>query len=106
MGTIGWSQALSQELQPEVRVTIIEPGAAATEMTDHITHPQAKQRAEQLWAQVAITAELVLFAVTRPDQVHRGWLMHCLPCGASQILDVAGGAENATVRERTTARAL
>ena len=36
-GINGWSEALRQELQPGVRVTVIEPGAVATELTDHIT---------------------------------------------------------------------
>jgi len=36
-GMNGWSEALRQELQPAVRVTLIEPGAVATELPDHIT---------------------------------------------------------------------
>jgi NADP-dependent 3-hydroxy acid dehydrogenase YdfG len=66
----GWSEALRQELQPDVRVIVIEPGAVATELTDHITDPAAKQGAEQPYAQLAITAadvaEVIAFAVTRP----------------------------------------
>ena len=46
-GINGWSESLRQELQPDVRVMVIEPGAVATELTDHITHPDAKQAAEQ-----------------------------------------------------------
>jgi NADP-dependent 3-hydroxy acid dehydrogenase YdfG len=46
----GWSEALRQELQPDVRVIVIEPGAVATELTDHITDPAAKQSAEQPYA--------------------------------------------------------
>jgi short-subunit dehydrogenase len=30
----GWSEALRQELQPDIRVTVIEPGAVATELTN------------------------------------------------------------------------
>ena len=37
-GMNGWSESLRQELQPDVRVIVIEPGAVATELTDHITH--------------------------------------------------------------------
>ena len=37
-GINGWSESLRQELQPEIRVTVIEPGAVATELTSHITH--------------------------------------------------------------------
>ena len=69
----GWSEALRQELQPDIRVTLIEPGAVATELTDHITDLAAKQGAEQLYAQLAITAddvaEVIAFAVTRPRRV-------------------------------------
>jgi NADP-dependent 3-hydroxy acid dehydrogenase YdfG len=72
-GINGWSEALRQELQPNVRVTVIEPGAVATELTDHITNPTAKHGAEQFYAQVAITAqyiaEIIAFAVTRPHRV-------------------------------------
>jgi NADP-dependent 3-hydroxy acid dehydrogenase YdfG len=72
-GLGGWSEALRQELQPDVRVMIIEPGAVATELTDHITHPGAKQAAEQLYEEVAITAEdvaeVIAFAIGRPRRV-------------------------------------
>jgi NADP-dependent 3-hydroxy acid dehydrogenase YdfG len=72
-GMNGWSEALRQELQPDIRVTLIEPGAVATELTDHITHPHAKQGAEQLYQQLAITAEdvadVIAFAVTRPRRM-------------------------------------
>jgi SET family sugar efflux transporter-like MFS transporter len=63
----GWSEALRQELQPDIRVTLIEPGAVATELTDHITDPAAKQGAEQFYAQLAITADdvadVIAFAI-------------------------------------------
>jgi len=69
----GWSEALRQELQPGVRVTVIEPGAVATELTDHITDTSAKQMAEGFYEQVAITAqdiaEIIAFAITRPHRV-------------------------------------
>jgi NADP-dependent 3-hydroxy acid dehydrogenase YdfG len=72
-GMNGWSEALRQELQPDIRVTVIEPGAVATELTNHITDPSAKQGAEQLYQQVAITAddvaEVIAFAVTRPRRM-------------------------------------
>ena len=72
-GLNGWSEGLRQELQPDIRVTLIEPGAVATELTDHITHPGAKQGAEQLYEQLAITAEdiaeIIAFAVTRPRRL-------------------------------------
>ena len=56
-GINGWSEALRQELQPDIRVTVIEPGAVATELTDHITDPGVKQTTEQFYAQLAITAD-------------------------------------------------
>ena len=72
-GINGWSEALRQELQPDVRVMVIEPGAVATELTDHITHPDVKQAAEQMYKQLAITAddiaEVIAFAVTRPRRM-------------------------------------
>jgi NADP-dependent 3-hydroxy acid dehydrogenase YdfG len=52
---------------------VIEPGAVATELTDHITHPATKQAAEQMYEQMAISctdiAEIIAFAVTRPRRV-------------------------------------
>jgi NADP-dependent 3-hydroxy acid dehydrogenase YdfG len=72
-GLNGWSEALRQELQPDVRVIVIEPGAVATELTDHITHADTKQAAEQMYKQLAITAddiaEVIAFAVTRPQRM-------------------------------------
>jgi NADP-dependent 3-hydroxy acid dehydrogenase YdfG len=72
-GLNGWSESLRQELQPGVRVMVIEPGAVATELTDHITNPDVKRAAEQMYQQLAITAddiaEVIAFAVTRPRRM-------------------------------------
>src|SRR3954469_4900193 len=72
-GLNGWSEALRQELQPDVRVIVIEPGAVATELTDHITHGETKQGVEQFYAATAIKpddiAEIITFAVSRPHGV-------------------------------------
>ena len=72
-GINGWSEALRQELQPDIRVIVIEPGAVATELTDHITHAESKQGSEQFYQQVAIRAQdiadIIAFAVTRPRNV-------------------------------------
>ena len=72
-GLNGWSESLRQELQPDVRVMVIEPGAVATELTDHISHPGAKRAAEQMYEKLAITAadiaEVIAFAVTRPRRM-------------------------------------
>jgi NAD(P)-dependent dehydrogenase (short-subunit alcohol dehydrogenase family) len=42
-GINGWSEALRVELQPDIRVIVIEPGATATELPDHITHAASKR---------------------------------------------------------------
>jgi NADP-dependent 3-hydroxy acid dehydrogenase YdfG len=52
---------------------VIEPGAVATELTDHITNPDSKRAAEQMYQQLAISAddvaEVIAFAVTRPRRM-------------------------------------
>jgi NADP-dependent 3-hydroxy acid dehydrogenase YdfG len=72
-GMNGWSEALRQELQPDIRVLVIEPGAVATELTDHITHADTKSGAEKMYEQLAISArdiaEAIAFAVARPTSV-------------------------------------
>ena len=42
-GMNGWSESLRLELQPDIRVIVIEPGAVATELTTHITHAASKR---------------------------------------------------------------
>jgi NADP-dependent 3-hydroxy acid dehydrogenase YdfG len=72
-GLNGWSEALRQELQPDVRVIVIEPGAVATELTDHITDAESKRGMEQFYSEVAITAqdvaEVIAFAIARPRRM-------------------------------------
>jgi NADP-dependent 3-hydroxy acid dehydrogenase YdfG len=72
-GLNGWSESLRQELQPEVRVIVIEPGAVATELTDHITHAETKAGAEKMYEQTSISAqdiaEVIAFAIARPHSV-------------------------------------
>jgi NADP-dependent 3-hydroxy acid dehydrogenase YdfG len=72
-GMNGWSESLRQQLQPDVRVIVIEPGAVATELTDHITHTETKAAAEQMYEQTSIAAqdiaEIIAFAVSRPRGV-------------------------------------
>jgi NADP-dependent 3-hydroxy acid dehydrogenase YdfG len=55
-GLGGWSESLRQELQPGVRVMVIEPGAVATELTGHISNPDAKQGAEKMYQQCPVSA--------------------------------------------------
>jgi NADP-dependent 3-hydroxy acid dehydrogenase YdfG len=72
-GLNGWSESLRRELRPDVRVTVIEPGAVATELPTHITHAETKQGTEQLYSQVEVTAEdiaeVIAFAVSRPRRL-------------------------------------
>jgi NADP-dependent 3-hydroxy acid dehydrogenase YdfG len=72
-GMNGWSEALRQELQPDIRVTVVEPGAVATELTDHITHAETKRATQQFVKDLAIQpediAEVIAFAVTRPRRM-------------------------------------
>jgi NADP-dependent 3-hydroxy acid dehydrogenase YdfG len=72
-GMNGWSEALRQELQPDVRVIVVEPGAVATELVNHITHSETKEAIEQFYDATSITAqdiaEIIAFAVTRPHGV-------------------------------------
>jgi NADP-dependent 3-hydroxy acid dehydrogenase YdfG len=72
-GLNGWSESLRRELLPDVRVTLIEPGAVATELPTHITHDATRQGTEQLYSQVTVTAEdiaeVIAFAVNRPKHL-------------------------------------
>jgi NADP-dependent 3-hydroxy acid dehydrogenase YdfG len=72
-GVNGWSESLRQELQPDIRVMVIEPGAVATELTDHITHADTKQVIERMYDERSITAqdiaEVIAFSVSRPQRM-------------------------------------
>lgn len=72
-GINGFSEGLRQELSPDVRVMVIEPGAVATELTDHITDVQTKQAVKEFVGGLAITAqdiaEVIAFAVSRPRRM-------------------------------------
>jgi NADP-dependent 3-hydroxy acid dehydrogenase YdfG len=72
-GLNGWSESLRRELLPDVRVTLIEPGAVATELPTHITHAETRQGTEQLYDQVEVTAEdvaeVIAFSVSRPRRL-------------------------------------
>lgn len=70
-----FSESLRQEVTERgVRVSLVEPGAVATELTDHITHPQSKQSAKQMTqAMRALQAEdiarAIVFVVSQPAHV-------------------------------------
>ena len=72
-GLGGFSEGLRQELQPDVRVMLIEPGAVATELTDHITDAATKRAAREFVQDLAIApediAEVIAFAVGRPRRM-------------------------------------
>jgi NADP-dependent 3-hydroxy acid dehydrogenase YdfG len=72
-GMVGWSEGLRQELMPDVRVIVVEPGAVATELTDHITHSDTKKAVEDFVGELAIPpqdiAEVIAFAVSRPRRM-------------------------------------
>ena len=72
-GLNGWSESLRQALQPEIRVTLIEPGAVATELTSHITHDETREATEAFVKELAIRpediAEVIVFAVSRPRRM-------------------------------------
>jgi NADP-dependent 3-hydroxy acid dehydrogenase YdfG len=74
-GVVAFSEALRQEvLADKIRVTVIEPGAVATELQSHITDPQARRETEE-WIR-SITplqgediANAIVYAVTQPQYV-------------------------------------
>lgn len=75
-GVGGFSEALRQEVHKDkIRVTIIEPGAVATELTEHITNPAAKERI-QAWVKSLTPLEsediaaAIIYAVTQPPRVN------------------------------------
>jgi len=72
---VGFTESLRKELVPaKVRVTVIEPGVAETELRDHVAHPGA-QRAVNTWAgsmrqlQAEDIANAVLYVVSQPPHV-------------------------------------
>ena len=68
------SEGLRQELlQDNIRVTIVEPGAVATELPDHITDEDAREGLSGLLKldrlQAPDIAEAITYAVTQPERV-------------------------------------
>jgi len=72
-GLNGWSESLRQELLPDVRVTLIEPGVVATELPNHITHAETKQGVDRLYSKAEVTAgdvaEIIAFTIRRPRRL-------------------------------------
>lgn len=74
-GVVAFSEALRQEVTGgHIRITVIEPGAVATELTNHITDATAKKSTED-WVnsikplQSEDIAAAILYAVTQPEHV-------------------------------------
>jgi NADP-dependent 3-hydroxy acid dehydrogenase YdfG len=75
-GVVGFSEALRKEVfQDNIRVTVIEPGVAATELREHIAHADTQQKLNA-WAdsmrqlQSEDIARAIAFCVTQPDRVN------------------------------------
>jgi NADP-dependent 3-hydroxy acid dehydrogenase YdfG len=75
-GVVGFSEGLRKEVfKDNIRVTVIEPGAVATELREHIAHP-ATQQAIDAWAnsmrqlQSEDVANAIVFCVSQPDHVN------------------------------------
>lgn len=71
-----FSEALRQEVHMDgIRMTLIEPGAAATELRDHITNQEVREAVNK-WAEAMRQLEsediaaAILYAVTAPDRVN------------------------------------
>jgi NADP-dependent 3-hydroxy acid dehydrogenase YdfG len=70
-----FSESLRQEVTGRgVRIGLVEPGAVATELTDHITQPAARQASKEMVQgmtplQAEDIARAVLYLVTQPPHV-------------------------------------
>jgi len=75
-GVGGFSEGLRQEVRlHRIRVTVIEPGVVATELTDHITHQDTKTTYERRIRDMTPlepedVAAAVVYAVTQPERVN------------------------------------
>jgi NADP-dependent 3-hydroxy acid dehydrogenase YdfG len=67
------SEGLRQELlEDNIRVTVVEPGAVATELTDHITDEDAREAVSSLHKLEILQSEdianAIVYAVTQPER--------------------------------------
>ena len=75
-GVNGFSEALRREAHGDgIRVTVVEPGVVATELTDHIPDEQTKTNYEARVAEMEPlesedVAAAILYAVTQPRRVN------------------------------------
>jgi NADP-dependent 3-hydroxy acid dehydrogenase YdfG len=71
-GLNGWSEGLRQELlEHHVRVTVVEPGAVATELTSHVTDERALEGVRSRFGDIEVleaddVASVIAFAVALP----------------------------------------
>lgn len=69
-GVNGWSESLRQELLPDVRVLLIEPGVVDTELPTHITHDATRAAVQEGYDAATFKpeeiADIIAFALTRP----------------------------------------
>lgn len=69
-GINGWSESLRQELLPEVRVTVIEPGVVDTELPSHITDEATRDAVQKGYDAATVKpeeiAEIIAFVLARP----------------------------------------
>ncbi|MGO2664543.1 SDR family oxidoreductase [Mycetocola reblochoni] len=69
-GINGWSESLRQELLPDVRVTLIEPGVVDTELPSHITDEATREAVQKGYDVATVTpedvAEVIAFVLARP----------------------------------------
>ncbi|MGY1715759.1 SDR family NAD(P)-dependent oxidoreductase [Geodermatophilus sp. SYSU D01106] len=70
-----FSESLRQEVTTRgVRISLVEPGAVATELTDHITQPEAKAASQRMAAemtplQAEDVARAIAYVVSQPPHV-------------------------------------
>jgi NADP-dependent 3-hydroxy acid dehydrogenase YdfG len=75
-GVNGFSDALRQEVsRDKIRVTIVEPGVVATELTSHITATDIREREQQrLQTNIVLQsddiADAIVYAVTQKSHVN------------------------------------
>lgn len=69
-GINGWSESLRQELLPDVRVTLIEPGVVDTPLPTHITDEATRDAVQKSYDTATVKpeeiAEVIAFVLSRP----------------------------------------
>lgn len=66
------SEGIRQESNGQIRATNISPGAVSTELTDHISHKDSKQMADELYNDAIdanAIARSITFAIEQPHDV-------------------------------------